>query len=188
MSKQALVGLFTVLGLAAVFAVFYILGDIGTRSSGYKIAAHFTGASGLRAAAGVFLSGVPIGAVDRIDLLPDYTTEVVMAIKPGYEIPVGSKFLIQAPLTGEPSILIQPPKGVDAHVQTLPHEIAPIGQQPRGVNPASISDLLEQGQGEVRRLDTILATLQKTEPELLAELKSTLVNANDLTTNESVNV
>lgn len=183
MSKQALVGLFTILGLAAVFAVFYILGDIGTRSSGYKIAAHFTGASGLRTAAGVFLSGVPIGAVDRIDLLPDYTTEVVMAIKPGYEIPVGSKFLIQAPLTGEPSILIQPPKGVDARVQTLPHEIAPIAQQPRGVNPASISDLLEQGQGEVRRLDTILATLQKTEPELLAELKSTLVNANDLTTN-----
>ena len=183
MSKQALVGLFTILGLAAVFAVFYVIGDIGTRSNGYKIAAHFTGASGLRTAAGVFLSGVPIGAVDNIALLPDYTTEVVMAIKPGYEIPVGSKFLIQAPLTGEPSILIQPPKGVDAHVPTLPHVIAPIAQQPRGVNPASISDLLEQGQGEVRRLDTILATLQTSEPALLAELKSTLVNANDLTTN-----
>ena len=183
MSKQAQVGLFTILGLAAVFVVFYLIGDIGTRSSGYKIAAHFSGASGLRTAAGVYLSGVPIGAVDKIDLLPDYTTEVVMAIKSGYEIPVGSKFLIQAPLTGEPTILIQPPKNIDEHVATLPHVIAPIAEQPRGVNPASISDLLEQGQGEVRRLDTILATLQKSEPELLAELKSTLVNANDLTTN-----
>ena len=100
MSKQAQVGLFTLVGLFAVFAVFYEIGDIGTRSSGYKIAAHFAAASGLRTAAGVFLSGVPIGAVDKIDLLPDYTTEVTMAIQASYSIPVGSKFLIQAPLTG----------------------------------------------------------------------------------------
>lgn len=183
MSKQAQVGLFTLVGLLAVFAVFYVIGDIGTRSSGYKIGAHFKGASGLRTAAAVYLSGVPIGAVDKIELLPDYSTEVVMAIKSGYDIPVGSRFLIQAPLTGEPTVLIEPPKDVDAHVATLPRQIAPIAEQPRGTNPASISDLLEQGQGEVRRLDQILGTLQKSEPELLAELKSTLVNANALTTN-----
>ena len=183
MSKQAQVGLFTLAGLLAVFAVFYVIGDIGTRSSGYKIGAHFKGASGLRTAAGVYLSGVPIGAVDKIELLPDYSTEVVMAIKSGYDIPVGSRFLIQAPLTGEPTVLIEPPKDVSARVATLPHEIAPIPDQPRGTNPASISDLLEQGQGEVRRLDQILATLQSSEPQLLAELKSTLVNANALTTN-----
>ncbi len=183
MSKQAQVGLFTILGLLAVFGVFYVIGDIGTRSSGYKIGAHFGNASGLRTAAGVYLSGVPIGAVDQIKLLPDYSTEVVMAIKAGYEIPVGSRFLIQAPLTGEPTVLIEPPKDVDAHVATLPHEIAPMSEQPHGVNPTSISDLLEQGQGEARRLDTILASLQKSEPELLAQLRSTLVNANDLTTN-----
>ncbi len=183
MSKQAQVGLFTLVGVFAVFAVFYVIGDIGTRSSGYKIAARFTAASGLRTAAGVFLSGVPIGAVDKIDLLPDYTTEVTMAIQASYNIPVGSKFLIQAPLTGEPTILIEPPKNIGGGAATLPHEILPLAQQPRGVNPASIADLLEQGQGEVRRLDTILATLQTSEPQLLAELKSTLVNANDLTTN-----
>jgi hypothetical protein len=43
--------------------------------------------------------------------------------------------------------------------------------------------LLEQGQGEVRRLDDVLAQLQKAEPQLLAELKSTLSNADALTTN-----
>ncbi|GAC1441414.1 MAG: hypothetical protein NVS3B17_02940 [Vulcanimicrobiaceae bacterium] len=183
MSKQAIVGLFTLLGLFAVFVVFYVIGDIGVRNSGYKIGAHFTGASGLRPAAGVFLSGVPIGAVDQIELLPDYTTEVVMAIKATYSIPVGSKFLIQAPLTGEPTILIEPPKNIDGRARTLAREIVPISQQPRGVNPASIADLLEQGQGEVRRLDAILGQLQTAEPQLLAELKSTLANANDLTTN-----
>lgn len=183
MSKQARVGLFTLVGLAAIFAVFFFIADLGTRSSGYKIGVHFRTASGLRTSAGVFLSGVPIGAVDKISLLPDYTTEVVMAIKPSYEIPTGSRFIIQAPLTGEPTVLIEPPKDLDEHVATLPHEVLELGKQPRGTNPASISDLLAQGQGEVRRLDDILAQLQKSEPQLLAELKSTLVNANDLTTN-----
>ncbi len=183
MSKQAQVGLFTIVGLAALFAVFYFLADFGTRSSGYRIGVHFRSASGLRTSAGVYLSGVPIGAVDKISLLHDYTTEVVMAIKPDYEIPQGSRFLIQAPLTGEPTILIDPPKNLGERVATLPHEVAPLDRQPRGTNPASIADLLAQGQGEVRRLDDILAQVQKTEPQLLAELKSTLGNANDLTTN-----
>lgn len=183
MSKQAQVGLFTVVGLAAVFAVFYFIADFGTRSSGYKIGVHFRTASGLRSSAGVFLSGVPIGAVDSVGLLPDYTTEVVMAIKPTYEIPKGSRFIIQAPLTGEPTILIDPPKDLDQPVPTLEHVVQPLALQPTGTNPASIQDLLAQGQGEVRRLDDILAQLQKTEPQLLAELKSTLTNANDLTTN-----
>lgn len=183
MSKQAQVGLFTLIGIAAVFAIFYVLGDIGTRSSGYKVGVHFRSASGLRTASVVSLSGVPIGAVDKIRLLPDYTAEVVMAIKAGYEIPVGSRFIIQAPLTGEPTVLIDPPKNVAEHVATLPHDVVPVAQQPRGVNPASIAELLEQGQGEVRRLDQILAMLQKTEPELLGQLHSTLANANELTTN-----
>ncbi|GAC1540035.1 MAG: hypothetical protein NVS3B16_01720 [Vulcanimicrobiaceae bacterium] len=183
MSKQAQVGLFTIAGLAAIFAIFYFLADFGTRSSGYKIGVHFRSASGLRSSAGVFLSGVPIGAVDKISLLPDYTTEVVLAIKQGYEIPAGSRFLIQAPLTGEPTILIDPPKDVAQSVATLPHDIVPLDRQPRGTNPASIADLLAQGQGEVRRLDDILAQVQRSEPQLIAELKATITNANELTTN-----
>jgi phospholipid/cholesterol/gamma-HCH transport system substrate-binding protein len=183
MNKQAQVGLFTILGLVAIFAVFFVLADFGTRSQGYKVGVHFPGASGLRNAAVVYLSGVPIGAVDQISLLPDYTTEVVLAIKSEYAIPQGSRFLIQAPLTGEPSVLIEPPKNLSTTIATLPREVAPIDQQPRGTNPTSISDLLEQGQGEVRRLDDILAQLQKSEPQLLAKLTSTLDNANALTTN-----
>jgi phospholipid/cholesterol/gamma-HCH transport system substrate-binding protein len=183
MNKQAQVGLFTIVGFLALFAVFYVLSDFGTRSRGYKIGVHFTAASGLRDAAFVYLSGVPIGAVDDIKLLPDYTTEVVMAIQPGYEIPEGSRFLIQAPITGEPTVLIEPPKNVSENMQTLPHEVLPIDQQPKGVNPTSFADLLEQGQGEIRRVDNLLAQLQESEPALLGELKSTLANANALTSN-----
>jgi ABC-type transporter Mla subunit MlaD len=182
MTKQAQVGLFTLLGIVAVFAVFYVLADFGTRSRGYKIGVHFQSASGLRNAAIVYLSGVPVGAVDRIELEPDYTTDVILAIKPGFEIPRASRFLIQAPLTGEPSVLIQPPRNRAGPLETLPHEVLALEDQPRGTNPTSIGDLLEQGQGEIRRFDNLLAQLQNATPRLLAELQTTLHNTNELTT------
>jgi ABC-type transporter Mla subunit MlaD len=183
MNKQAQVGLFTILGLIAVFAVFFVLADFGTRARGYKVGVHFQAASGLRNAAIVYLSGVPIGAVDEIMLLPDYSTEVVLAIRPGFAIPRKSRFLIQAPITGEPTVLIEPPPNVSSSVATLPREVLPLAEQPRGTNPTTFADLLEQGQGEVRRLDDLLAQFQRAEPSLLAELQSTLRNANALTTN-----
>ena len=183
MSKQAQVGLFTILGLLAIFAVFFVLADFGTRARGYKIGVHFQGANGLRNAAVVYLSGVPIGAVDNIELLPDYSTDVIMAIRPGFDIPKNSRFIIQAPITGEPTVLIDPPRGVSSDVATLPREVLPLADQPRGTNPTTFNDLLEQGQGEVRRLDDILAKLETQEPALLTELQSTLKNANELTTN-----
>jgi ABC-type transporter Mla subunit MlaD len=182
MTKQAQVGLFTILGVIAVFAVFYVLADYGTRSRGYKIGVRFQSASGLRNAAIVYLSGVPVGAVDRIELEPDYTTDVILAIKPGFEIPKASRFIIQAPLTGEPSVLIQPPREGPGPFETLPHEVLALEDQPRGTNPTSIGDLLEQGQGEIRRFDKLLGQLQDATPRLLAELQTTLHNANELTT------
>jgi ABC-type transporter Mla subunit MlaD len=181
MTKQAQVGLFTILGIIAVFAVFYVLADYGTRIWGYKIGVHFQSASGLRNAAVVYLSGVPVGAVDQIVLEPDYTTDVILAIKPGYEIPKTSRFLIQAPLKGEPSVLIQPPRNQPGPLETLPHEVLPLADQPRGTNPTSIADLLEQGRGGIRRFDKLLAQLQDATPLLLAELKTTLRNSTALT-------
>ena len=183
MNKQAQVGLFTLLGLVAVFGVFFVLSNFSARARGYKLGVHFQSASGLRQGAQVSLSGVPIGAVDKISLLPDYTTDVIMAIQSGYDIPVGSRFIIQAPITGEPVVLIEPPRNTGATAATLPREVLDIDRQPKGTNPTSLADLLEQGQGEVKRFDQILAELQQNEPRLLAELQSTLHNANELTTN-----
>jgi ABC-type transporter Mla subunit MlaD len=183
MSRQAQVGLFVIFGLVAIFAVFFVLSDFGTRTRGYKIGIHFHNASGLHSASIVYLSGVPIGAVDKISLLPDYSTEVILAIDPGYEIPADSTFLIQAPITGEPTVLIEPPRNVAKDSATLPHNVLDIPAQPKGANPVSLADLLAQGQGEVKRLDDILAQFQQSEPLLIAELKATLANADSLTTN-----
>jgi ABC-type transporter Mla subunit MlaD len=186
MSRQALVGLFVVVGAVALFAIFYFLGDFWTRSRGYKIGAHFQNASGLHRAAIVSMSGVNIGAVDDVQLEPDYSVDVILAIKPGFEIPKDSKFLILAPLTGEPSVVIEPPRGVQ--LATLPHEILPLDEQPQGRNPTSIQDLLEQGQGEIRRFDRIMADLERRAPHLLSELDSAMQNANQLTTRARVSL
>ena len=183
MNKNAQVGLFAILGIVAVLAVAFVLSNRTTRPH-YQIGVHFQSASGLQRGAQVQLSGVPIGFVEDIQLLKEhnYTTSVIMSIDSNYEIPEGSRFIIQAPITGEPTVLIDT-RNVSGNAATLPHEVLAIDQQPRGTNPTTFSDLLEQGQGEVKRLDDILSELQRSERPLLAELQSTLKNANELTTN-----
>jgi ABC-type transporter Mla subunit MlaD len=180
MNNQARVGLFAILGVVAVFAIFYVLSDLGTRTRGYKVGVRFPSAAGLHRGAIVSFSGVPIGVVDHVELEPDYTTDVVLAINPGYGIPANSRFLIQAPLTGEPSVLITPPRSGVAPAPTLPPDVLPLDEQPEGSSPASIGELLEQGQGEVRRFDHILGLLEKRSPQLLDELDSTLKSASVL--------
>ncbi len=180
MSKQAQVGLFTILALLLLFGVFYVLENLSSRS-GYEFAVHFESASGLQSGAEVLFSGVQVGSIERIDLLPDDTVDVVLAIKRNIGIPRASRFLIQAPLTGLSSLLIVPPRGGPLPYATFPPGVEPIAEQPNGENVASVQDLLQQGQGELRRLDTILAQLESREPRLLAALQETLNNASVMT-------
>jgi ABC-type transporter Mla subunit MlaD len=197
MSKQAIVGLFTLFGLVALFAVCLFLANIGTGGR-YQTAVHFKSAAGLHKGALVYESGVIVGVVDQTRLLPeDFTVDIVMAINNGVDIPRDSRFLIAAPLTGDATVEIVPPAAaprpaglvgptpVPQTVALLPRQVLPIEQQPQGTNPATIGDLLEQGQGEVHRLDRMLAQLEVSEPKLLSTLQSALSNANDLTSQGS---
>jgi ABC-type transporter Mla subunit MlaD len=197
MNRQAIVGLFTLFGLVALFAVCLFLANIGTGGR-YQTAIHFKSAAGLHKGALVYESGVIVGVVDQTRLLPeDFTVDIVMAINNGVDIPRDSRFLIAAPLTGDATVEIVPPPAsprpvglvgptpVPQSVALLPREVLPIEQQPIGTNPATIGDLLEQGQGEVHRLDRMLAQVEASEPKLLNSLQSALNNANDLTRNGS---
>lgn len=193
MTKQAQVGAFALLALLLLFGVFYVITDFGTRHTGYKIGVHFQSAAGLRPAALVYFSGVTVGSVDSITLQPDSTVDVILAIRNDVDIPRESKFIIQAPLTGDPDLVIVPPvpkprpAGIvgatpaPSAVAMLDRQVLPVDQQPQGINSATLSDLLEQGQGEVKRLDAMLADLERREPALLASLQQTMDNANQLT-------
>ncbi|HET9030606.1 MAG TPA: MlaD family protein, partial [Candidatus Aquilonibacter sp.] len=193
MTKQAQVGAFAILALLLLFGVFYVITDFGTRHTGYRVGIHFQSAAGLHGGALVYFSGVTVGTVDSITLLPDNTVDVILAINRDVDIPRASRFLIQAPLTGDPNLLIVPPvprprpSGVvgptpaPPAVALLERQVLPVDQQPQGTNTATIADLLEQGQGEIKRLDTMLADLEAREPKLLDTMQQTLANANELT-------
>jgi ABC-type transporter Mla subunit MlaD len=182
MSKQAQVGAFALLALLLLFGVFYVITDFGTRHTGYKVGVHFDTAAGLHGGALVYFSGVPVGSVDSIELLKDNTVDAILAIKSDTDIPRASKFIIQAPLTGDPSLVIVPPIGGNVPQSAmLEREVLPVENQPRGINSATVADLMEQGQGEIKRLDVLLADLEKREPALLNNLQEALANANSLT-------
>lgn len=192
MSRQAQLGLFALAALVLLFGIFYVITDFGTRHSGYRIGVHFGSAAGLPTGAQVFFSGVTVGTVDQVQLLPDNSVSVILAIQNNINIPKDSKFLIQAPLTGTPNMVIVPPvprtlpPGYTAtplpDYAILPKRILPIAQQPVGAASPTIADLLQQGQGEVRRLDSMLATLEEREPHLLNTLQTALENVDTMTT------
>lgn len=180
MTRQAQVGAFAIVALLLLFGIFYIVTDFGTRHTGYRVGVHFQSAAGLTPGALVYFSGVGVGSVDSIVLLPDNTVDVILAVNRDIDIPAASRFLIQAPLTGSPSLVIVPPRAKPP-LPLLPRQVLPIADQPQGTNSASIADLLEQGQGELKRFDTVMAQIEQRTPKLLNTLQSTLDNANDLT-------
>jgi ABC-type transporter Mla subunit MlaD len=180
MTRQAQVGAFAIIALLLLFGIFYVITDFGTRHTGYRIGVHFGSAAGLTPGALVYFSGVNAGTVDSIELLPDNTVDVILAVNRDIDIPAASRFLIQAPLTGTPSVIIVPPRARPP-VPLLPRQVLPVADQPHGTDTASIADLLEQGQGEIRRLDVVLGLIEARTPKLLSTLQTTLNNANDLT-------
>lgn len=180
MSRQAVVGLFAIVALGLLFLIFYMLSNLGSRA-GYELAVHFPSASGLQNGYGVYLSGLQVGTVQSVQLLPDDTVDIVLSIHKGIGIPRGSRFVVSTPFTGAASLQIVPPQGGPLPYPTYPPGIAPIAQQPQGSSAASLQALLEQGQGEIHRLDRILAMLQQREPQMLASLERTLGDVDDLT-------
>jgi phospholipid/cholesterol/gamma-HCH transport system substrate-binding protein len=182
MTRQAQVGAFAIVALLFLFGVFYFITDFGTRHTGYQVGIHFQSAAGLTSGALVYFSGVNVGSVDSISLLKDNTVDVILAVKQDIDIPLASRFLIQAPLTGSPSLIIIPPPPGTSSLPLLARQVLPVEQQPQGSNSASIADLLQEGQGEIKRLDVMLSLMEKRTPKLLDTLQTTLNNANDLTT------
>jgi phospholipid/cholesterol/gamma-HCH transport system substrate-binding protein len=186
MTRQAQVGAFAIVALLLLFGIFYVITDFGTRHTGYRIGVHFQSAAGLTPGALVYFSGVNVGSVDSITLLPDNDVDVILAIRSDIDIPAASRFLIQAPLTGSPTVVIVPPKGRTTAL--IPRQVLPVDQQPQGTNAATVADLLEQGQGEMKKFDEVMSELRQRTPRLLDTLQSTLDHANQLTltANESV--
>ena len=171
----AKLGALSIILIAVVVIVLYVVTNFGPRQNGYQIGVHFRSAAGLSNGAQTFLSGVVVGNVDQVKILPDNTIETIVTIRPGIEIPVGSTFLIAAPLTGAPALLISAPPPSRAP-GFLPHRILPIAEQPIGSTHPSIADLMLQGQGVAKRIPTMFSELQHSQRSMLASLRSAQAN------------
>lgn len=180
-------GLFAVVALCLLFGIFFMLSNLGSRA-GYELGVHFNSAAGLETGYGVYMSGLQVGTVERLKLLPDDTVDVILSIHKDIGVPIGSRFLISTPFTGAASLVIIPPHGERLPYPTYPPGIASIAAQPQGESVATFQDILQQGQGEIHRLDRILAVLEAREPAMLSSLQTTLADIDTLshTLNDSL--
>ena len=103
------VGAFVVLGIAAI-VWFAIQAGAGVAIGGsYEVNARFTNVGGLRPGNQVFIAGVPVGRVEKIDLNSQYVAIVHMNVREDVRLPsdtiasvktsglIGDKFIALAP-------------------------------------------------------------------------------------------
>lgn len=81
-NTEIAVGLFIILGVAAVAFLAIKMGDVGRNTEGsYSVRARFASISGLKQGAFVEVAGVRVGQVTGIDLdTEDYAAEITMSI------------------------------------------------------------------------------------------------------------
>jgi phospholipid/cholesterol/gamma-HCH transport system substrate-binding protein len=173
---EVLVGIFTTIAVAIG-----ILGALwlarGGLSSGYPLHSSFGWASGLKQGQPVFLAGVTIGYVDRIEL--DQTAGrvyVTMRIEEDYTVPAGATATVVANgLFGDMAIAIKP-------VQPTPESYARGDTLPAGVPQPGMNEV-------IARLDTVTQNvtmvtdaieLQLVEGGGIADLRRTLASTSQL--------
>jgi len=87
-----------VLVVAGVFLTFsYKTANVGVGGGGYEVSADFSGIGGLKPGDAVQISGVKVGTVSAVELLPEsYLARVHMSIGAGYELPTDTAALISS--------------------------------------------------------------------------------------------
>lgn len=86
-----------VIVVAGFFLYFsYQMGDVGS-PNGYNLHADFSSIGGLNVGDDVQISGVKVGTVTAVDLLPDtFLARVTMSLGPGIKLPVDTAALISS--------------------------------------------------------------------------------------------
>jgi phospholipid/cholesterol/gamma-HCH transport system substrate-binding protein len=104
------VGAFVLLGITAI-VWFAVQAGAGAAIGGstYQVNARFTNIGGLKPGSQVFIAGVPVGRVEKIDLNPQYAAVVRLSVKRDVHLPadtiasiktnglIGDKFVALAP-------------------------------------------------------------------------------------------
>ena len=172
---NVLVGLVITVAMAILLigTVYLVRGGLQT---GYPLYARFPWGSGIKQGQTVFLTGVDIGFVGNVTLVPDGTLVVTMRIKSQYHVPQGTTATIEPNgIFGDVDVALRA-----VHPNSTP---IPVGDTvPTGRPGVNLADLLARVDTASGHLSDVARTVQV---ELvqgggIADLRMTLENANKL--------
>lgn len=172
---EVLVGLFTtvaiiVLALASIWLV------RGGLNRGYLLHSRFTWGAGIKQGAPVWLVGVTVGTVDKVDIDPRGTLVVTYRITSEYRVPIGTKAtIVPNGFFGDMAIAFTPEAPNEA-------SYAPGDTVPIGLASAGLQALLQRADTLTGSVSVLMAALrsQMVDSGGIAEIRRTAVAMNRL--------
>jgi phospholipid/cholesterol/gamma-HCH transport system substrate-binding protein len=156
---EVLVGLFTTVAIIvlALTSIWLVRGGL---NRGYLLHSRFTWGAGIKQGSPVWLVGVTVGAVDKVDLDPTGTLVITYRIQRDYKVPIGTvATIVPNGFFGDMAVAFTP-----SAPNPVSHE--PGDTIPVGVGGAGLQVLLQ-------RADTLTSTLSI----MMTALKSQFVDS-----------
>jgi phospholipid/cholesterol/gamma-HCH transport system substrate-binding protein len=184
---EVLVGLFTTVAiiLLALASIWLVRGGL---DRGYLLHSRFQWGAGIKQGAPVWLVGVTVGAVDKVDLDPAGTLVVTYRIQNQYSVPLGSQAtIVPNGFFGDMAIALTP---------VAPNDVAYTAGDtiPVGVPAAGLQGLLARADTVTSSVSVMMAALRTefVDSGGLAQLRRTavamnrtLLNLNEIATVQS---
>ncbi len=184
-SRPARVGLAALAFVIGAAVLLYFSARALRGGSGYQIGVRFPSAAGVNPGAQVFLSGVDVGTVSKVIILPDASVDFILTIFRNTDISRSAKFSVQTSLTGSPSVAITPPilrlaanqtPGPVQRSEVLPKYVLPVAEQPVGVTPLTLEAIMGQGKALGNRASAVLALAKPYGARLQRHLQNARAN------------
>jgi phospholipid/cholesterol/gamma-HCH transport system substrate-binding protein len=177
MTPETRAGIVAILALVAlVGSIIFLRGDAAFRDRGYDLHLVVANAGGMIPGASVQMSGVEIGRVTRLRLTDDRKAQITMRIRPGFSVPVGSRFaLATTGLLGDRYVAITPEPGSGPAIEP--------GTIVTGVDPVSLEDIADRVVRVARRAEETLININRLigDPKLAAALQESVENVRSTT-------
>ena len=146
MSSAAKVGVMTLMAAAILVFALFQLGFLKHHETGVTYYAVFTDVGGLQKDSIVRVSGVLVGKITKLDMMPDNRVKVTFLVtRPDTKLPVDSMLTVSSSFMGD-RVLEITPRG---------NQAANPGQVFLGTSPITMYQLLKESQdamGEIKRL------------------------------------
>lgn len=186
-SSAAKVGMIGLLAIIILGLIFSQIGDWKNRETGYEINIVFDKVGGLQPQAKVTLSGVTVGKVKNITILPSHKVKITALITyKGLIINKESKFTIVGSLWGDKWVEIYPKPPVQIGDAT-PRPVVTLapGAEVEGVNPVSMEQIVFEGQAVLEELKKAVAQINNLigDPKMQKEFRGSVENFYELSKN-----